>query len=40
MKQGPGILKTFYGVYEGDFHEGLMYGQGKFTWKDGRVYTG
>jgi hypothetical protein len=40
MKQGPGMLTTLYGEYQGDFHDGLFGGQGKFTWKDGRTYSG
>ncbi len=40
MKQGPGALYTLYGVYQGEFADGLMSGQGKFSWKDGKVYIG
>ena len=29
-----------HGTYEGDFKDGLKHGQGTFTFKDGRVYTG
>ena len=33
-------MKIAYGTYEGSFKNGLMHGEGKFTWKDGRIYKG
>lgn len=39
-KQGRGMLKLPFGIYQGSFTNGLLNGQGAFTWNDGRIYKG
>ena len=38
------ILLKYHNLFlehmQGDFHQGVMYGQGRYVWKDGLVYEG
>jgi hypothetical protein len=38
--EGRGAMIWFVQRYEGEFHEGLMHGQGVMRYGDGRVYSG
>lgn len=34
------VMKTEYGDYVGGFKNGVMEGQGRFLWNDGKYYQG